>query len=164
MQFAKGHGTGNDFIVLPDAGGQLTLTAGLVRALCDRRTGIGADGVLRVAPAAAAPAAAAAARTAGTGDGRPRWFMDYRNADGGVAEMCGNGIRVFVRYLIDSGLAQGPDVPVATRAGIRMVRELPGGQLSVDMGAVQTCGPGWAVIGGRKYSGLAVRVGNPHLA
>src|SRR5262245_10439805 len=116
MRFAKGHGTGNDFVVLPDNDDRLDLDAELVRALCDRRAGIGADGVLRVV------------RTRAASGGGPSWFMDYRNADGSVAEMCGNGIRVFARYLVDHGLAVGPEVAVATRAGTRVVRrETEGG-------------------------------------
>ena len=80
----------------------------LVRRLCDRHTGIGADGVLRVV---------------GRGSGPAPWFMDYRNGDGSIAEMCGNGIRVFARYLIDHGLAAGPDLAIATRAGVRTIRQ-----------------------------------------
>src|SRR2546423_8675237 len=97
MRFAKGHGTGNDFVVLPDADGVLDLTPELVRAVCDRRFGIGGDGVLRVVRSAKHPEAAHLAADAD-------WFMDYRNADGSVAEMCGNGVRVFARYLTDTGL------------------------------------------------------------
>jgi len=151
MRFAKGHGTGNDFIVLPDADDQLALTPELVRRLCDRHTGIGADGVLR---------AVARTRDRETAS----WFMDYRNADGGIAEMCGNGIRVFARYLIDRGLAAGPTVEIATRAGVRTVRCEAEGVFSVDMGPATITGKGSAGIGGRSYAGLAVNVGNPHLA
>jgi len=89
--------------------------------------------------------------------------MDYRNSDGSFAEMCGNGIRVFARYLLDHGLATGPELTIETRGGIRMVREEPDGTLTVDMGAVSVGRAGWAVIGGRRYTGHAVTVGNPHL-
>src|SRR5579875_525062 len=119
MRFAKGHGTGNDFVVLPDPDGRLELTPGLVRRLCDRHEGIGADGVLRAVRATAAGPGALAPATADRG---PEWFMDYRNADGSAAEMCGNGIRVFARYLTEHGLAEGPQVAIATRAGTRLVR------------------------------------------
>jgi diaminopimelate epimerase len=148
MRYAKGHGTGNDFIIVPDLDDQLELGPEIVRQLCDRHGGIGADGVLRVVSRASGPAP---------------WFMDYRNSDGSIAEMCGNGIRVFARYLIDHGLAAGPDLAIATRAGVRMVREEAGGELTVDMGPVTVGRPGWAVIGGRRYTGHAVFVGNPHL-
>ena len=87
LRYLKGHGTQNDFIVLPDPDGLIDLTPALVRRLCDRRAGLGADGVLRVVPCAVEPAAAPYADQA-------HWFMDYRNADGSVAEMCGNGVRV----------------------------------------------------------------------
>ena len=151
MRYAKGHGTGNDFVILRDPDDRLRLSAELVRRLCDRHTGIGADGVLRIVTGEAAGA-----------DGVP-WFMDYRNADGGVAEMCGNGIRVFARYLIDRGFAAGPEVTIGTRAGVRTVRREIGGQFSVDMGPATITGKGSAEIGGQSYQGLAVDVGNPHL-
>ncbi len=157
MRFAKGHGTGNDFVILPDVDDQLELSAALVRRLCDRRTGIGADGVLRIVPGAGAGPGA------GPGSGA-RWFMDYRNADGSLAEMCGNGIRVFAKYLLDYGLASGPELAIGTRAGVRTVRLGADGRYSVDMGPALVTGKASAVIGGRSYAGLGVSVGNPHLA
>jgi diaminopimelate epimerase len=156
MRFAKGHGTENDFVILLDPDGREGLTGALAARLCDRRAGIGADGVLRAVRAAAM-----------TGVGGAEWFMDYRNADGGLAEMCGNGIRVFASYLAQRGLAKGPEFTVATRSGPRRVRLGPPGEarvVTVDMGAVEMLGPGSAVIGGRAHEGLRVRVGNPHLA
>ncbi len=90
--------------------------------------------------------------------------MDYRNADGSVAEMCGNGIRVFARYLVRHGLAAGPDFTVGTRSGPRRIRIGADGGVTADMGAVAVLGPGSAVIGGEAYPGLRVSVGNPHLA
>jgi diaminopimelate epimerase len=160
MRFAKGHGTGNDFLVLPDPDGRLDLTPRLVAALCDRRSGLGADGVLRVVRTAAAGPDLPAVPGAGAAE----WFMDYRNADGSLAEMCGNGIRVFARYLLRHGLAAGPAISVLTRAGLRPVRLAAGGELTVDMGPAAVLGGGKAVIGGRPCAGLAVSVGNPHLA
>src|SRR5690348_822143 len=119
MRFSKGHGTENDFVVLPDPDGTLDLTPARVAALCDRRRGIGADGVLRVVRWAAL----------GTGTGSDpepvpgvEWFMDYRNADGSIAEMCGNGVRVFARYLEHAGWLPGAETAVGTRAGVRTVR------------------------------------------
>jgi diaminopimelate epimerase len=155
MRFAKGHGTGNDFLILPDPDDRLALPPELVSQLCDRRTGLGADGVLRIVRSAAACPELS---------GAPEWLMDYRNADGSVAEMCGNGIRVFARYLLDHGLAAGPVIAVATRAGIKQVRVTAGGEFTVDMGAVAILGAGSAVVGGQACEGLAVSVGNPHLA
>jgi diaminopimelate epimerase len=199
MRFAKGHGTGNDFLVLPDPDDHLTLSPELVTRLCDRRTGLGADGILRaVRTAAGAQVAVPAGPQLAPGHpqlapghpqlapghpqlapghpqsapGHPRptpgsapeWFMDYRNADGTVAEMCGNGIRVFARYLLDHGLTAGPVIAVATRAGVRHVRVAADGEFTVDMGAVRILGASSAVLGGRACEGLAVSVGNPHLA
>jgi len=161
MRFAKGHGTGNDFVILPDPDDDLDLTAGLVARVCDRRFGIGADGVLRVVRTAAAGEDAAGEDAAGQ---PAEWFMDYRNADGSVAEMCGNGVRVFARYLIEQGMAAGPELAIATRAGTRTVRVEPDGQFTVDMGAATVLDEGEAAAGGQRLAGLAISVGNPHLA
>jgi diaminopimelate epimerase len=150
MRFAKGHGTGNDFLILPDLDDSVVLSPGLVARLCDRRTGLGADGILRAVRTSAGDPA--------------EWFMDYRNADGSIAEMCGNGVRVFARYLLRHGLAAGPEFTVATRAGLRRVREEAGGEITVDMGAPVVRGRSAAVIGSRSYEGLEVSLGNPHLA
>jgi diaminopimelate epimerase len=90
--------------------------------------------------------------------------MDYRNADGSLAEMCGNGIRVYARYLVDAGLAAPGEWPIATRAGLRTVSVGAAGDVSVDMGAPEILGEGAAVIAGRTRSGLRVSLGNPHLA
>ncbi len=155
MRFAKGHGTGNDFVILPDPEGQLDLPPELVARLCDRHTGLGGDGVLRVVRTTAAGVA---------GEQAAEWFMDYRNADGSLAEMCGNGVRVFARYLLDAGLAEGPELAVATRAGLRMVGVEADGQLTVDMGSARVTGEGSVRLGGQVLTGLAISVGNPHLA
>ncbi len=149
MRFAKGHGAENDFVILPDPEGLLDLSARLVARLCDRRAGLGADGVLRVVRSAAADSG---------------WFMDYRNADGSIAEMCGNGIRVFARYLLDSGHVSGEEFSVGTRGGSRALRVGPGGDIAADMGAVRILGPGRVNVAGRVCEGLRVSVGNPHLA
>jgi len=160
MRFAKGHGTGNDFIVVPDLDDRMELGPEVVRRLCDRRTGIGADGLLRVV--AGEQVRGVASQVQDGGSAAP-WFMDYRNSDGSFAEMCGNGIRVFARYLLDHGLERGPELTIETRAGVRVVREETDGTLTVDMGAVTVGRAGWAVISGRRYTGHAVTVGNPHL-
>ncbi len=177
MRFAKGHGTGNDFLILPNPDGAMEVPPDLVARLCDRRTGLGADGILRVVRVHAAGdavpggAAGAAGPAGGAGPagvaglaGTAEWFMDYRNADGSIAEMCGNGIRVFARYLLDHGLAEGPELTVATRAGLRLVRAEPCGEYTVDMGAPSVGGHAAAEIGSGRYDGLAVSLGNPHLA
>jgi diaminopimelate epimerase len=144
IRYLKGHGTENDFVLLPDLPAD-ALSPELVRALCDRRAGIGADGVLRVG-------------TGSTVDGG--WFMDYRNADGSVAEMCGNGVRVFARYLVDAGLAQAGEFVVGTRAGARRVHVPPTGEVTVDMGAPRLL-PYAPVVGDTR--GTAVSMGNPHV-
>jgi diaminopimelate epimerase len=153
--FTKGHGTQNDFVLLLDREAMLDLGPAETAYLCDRRAGIGGDGVMR----------AVLARHIDEWSGDPSlWFMDYRNADGSVAEMCGNGIRVFARFLLDQDLASGPVVPVATRAGLREVTALPDGRYRVAMGPV--------VVGrdqvevttaeGRTYPATPAEVGNPH--
>ncbi|MGA5305109.1 diaminopimelate epimerase [Nucisporomicrobium flavum] len=157
MLFTKGHGTGNDFVILPDPDGALDLTPSLVAALCDRHRGIGADGVLRVVRAAKHPDGAGHAADA-------EWFMDYWNSDGSAAEMCGNGVRVFTRYLLSEGLATaGPEgLPVATRAGV--VRALVDGPLiSVHMRTPEVYAAGTATVGPLTMPGMAVNCGNPHL-
>jgi len=156
MRFAKGHGTGNDFLILPDPDDALVLSPELVARLCDRRSGLGADGILRAVRSGAADQAPGLA-TAG-------WFMDYRNADGSIAEMCGNGLRVFARYLLAQGLAEGPAFAVATRAGLRQVFQEASGEITVDMGAPRLLGRSAALVGGTECHGLALSLGNPHLA
>ncbi|MEV4054313.1 diaminopimelate epimerase [Amycolatopsis sp. NPDC049688] len=152
IEFLKGHGTQNDFVLLPDPAGRLELTGARVAALCDRRRGLGADGVLRVVRAAALDAPSAG-----------EWFMDYRNADGSIAEMCGNGVRVFARYLVDAGLAAEGEFVVGTRAGDRPVVVHPDRSVTVHMGPATITGTSVTVVAGRPFSGVAVDVGNPHL-
>jgi diaminopimelate epimerase len=136
VSWLKGHGTLNDFILLPDLDGTVfgDLDAGLVRRLCDRHRGIGADGVLRVVQTKAALHLLPALPE---GVDETEWFMDYRNADGSVAEMCGNGIRVYVRYLVTSGLVTDTTVPIGTRSGVRVVTMAPDGQFTVSMGSAR---------------------------
>jgi diaminopimelate epimerase len=126
MRVLKGHGTENDFVVLPDLDGAITLTPELVRALCDRHAGIGADGVLRVVRSENDPDAKDMALEA-------PYFMDYRNADGSLAEMCGNGVRVFMRYLQGARLVDS-SAAVATRGGIKRVLAGGDGDVTVEMG------------------------------
>jgi diaminopimelate epimerase len=162
MRFAKGHGTGNDFVILPDPDGRLDLSPQAVALICDRHAGLGADGVLRLVRCAAAGPAAEPWATRAAAQGA-QWFMDYRNADGSVAEMCGNGVRVFARYLLESGLAAGPELAVGTRSGVRVVRAEGDGWFSAEMGPAKVTGTGSARLGEASYAGLGVSVGNPHL-
>lgn len=154
IEFAKGHGTRNDFVLFLDRDGLVDLADAEVAALCDRRSGIGADGILRAVEANLMPGYVGPAGL---------WFMDYRNADGSIAEMCGNGLRVFLRYLEAEGLidASGP-VTVATRAGLRTGRFLDDQRIAVTMGCVTQSAPVVVSLGGRSWPAVAVDVGNPH--
>jgi diaminopimelate epimerase len=158
--FLKGHGTENDFVLLPDPDGTVHagLDARLVAALCDRRAGLGADGVLRVVRTSACddPAAVAARDEA-------EWFMDYRNADGSVAEMCGNGVRVLARYLADHvGVPTSAPLPLATRAGLKTLVFEPDGRVTVDMGAAEVLGDTKVSVGRHSWPATNVSMGNPH--
>jgi diaminopimelate epimerase len=152
-EFLKGHGTENDFVLLPDLDGTIhgelseEQLAERVRALCDRRAGIGGDGVLRVV------------RTSG---GDAEWFMDYRNSDGSLSEMCGNGIRLFVRYLVDAGLAD-PSAPIAvdTRDGVKTLT-VDGELITVDMGTPKVLGETTVAAGSVTWAARHVDMGNPH--
>jgi diaminopimelate epimerase len=143
------------------------LTSEAVSALCDRRRGLGADGVLRVTTADAALAAGVFDRIP-EGVGADDWYMDYRNADGSIAQMCGNGVRVFAHYLRASGLETRDEFVVGSLAGPRPVVlhdvDAVSADVTVDMGKANQFGNGAAVVGGRRFGGLAVDVGNPHLA
>ncbi|WP_226435754.1 diaminopimelate epimerase [Rhodococcus yananensis] len=167
MEFSKGHGTENDFVILPDPDVRLDLTPGRVAALCDRRRGLGADGVLRVVRAGALLGAGVLAELP-AGVDADDWFMDYRNADGSIAEMCGNGVRVFAHYLASRGLDPRSEFVVGSRAGARPVQVHTAGpvngEITVDMGVVGYLGESAATIGGRTCPGIGIDVGNPHLA
>ncbi|RMB82768.1 diaminopimelate epimerase [Streptomyces shenzhenensis] len=156
IAFLKGHGTENDFVIVPDPENALDLTPAAVAALCDRRAGIGGDGVLHVVRSAAHPEAAGMAS-------RAEWFMDYRNGDGSVAEMCGNGVRVFARYLQHAGHVDGGDLAIATRAGVKTVHIAKDGDVTVGMGSARL--PEGAVtvsVGERSWPARNVNMGNPH--
>ncbi len=165
--FAKGHGTQNDFVLLPDLDGLLPLEPAAVAALCDRRRGIGADGVLRVTTAGAAADAGVFDRLP-EGVAAGDWYMDYRNADGSIAQMCGNGARVFAHYLRASGLESRDEFVVGSLAGPRPVVlhswDATTADVTVEMGKTNQLGTGEAIVGGRPFAGLAIDVGNPHLA
>ncbi len=151
--FSKGHATLNDFVIIEDQHGMQDLDAAVVRQLCDRRGGIGGDGLLRVVRA----------QHMSDWDGEPDlWFMDYRNADGSVAEMCGNGLRLFAQFLIDEQLIAGPEFPVATRAGVKQVRLVSGGLISANLGPVHLGGEVEISHDGSPLRARAVDVGNPH--
>jgi diaminopimelate epimerase len=149
----KGHGTENDFLVLDDRDDTVVLTPAIVRALCDRRAGIGADGVLRVVAQHEAVSAA-------------RYFMDYRNADGSLAEMCGNGARVFARYLQRAGLETGASFTIGSRAGDVPAELHDDGLVTVSVGPVTVLDRAATVCAdglGELLTGRAVTMPNPHV-
>ena len=152
IDFAKGHGTRNDFVLFTDSDGRIELTDAQVRGLCDRRAGVGGDGILR----------AVRGRHVPEWDGDPDlWFMDYRNADGSTAAMCGNGLRVFARYLVEQGLAEGPRFRVGTRAGERWVA-LATDQITAGLDEARVGGPVAVVLDGVRHPATKVDVGSLH--
>ncbi|WP_370100421.1 diaminopimelate epimerase [Streptacidiphilus sp. MAP12-20] len=165
IRFLKGHGTENDFVIVPDPDGLLELEAPQVALVCDRRAGVGGDGLLRVVRSAAHPEGLAQAQAA-------EWFMDYRNSDGSIAEMCGNGVRVFARYLVLAGLAEPGEFAVATRGGLKRVRVPLDGDVTVEMGSALLPGPDResggeepgieVTVGSRRWPARNVNMGNPH--
>jgi diaminopimelate epimerase len=163
LQFTKGQGTGNDFILILDEVGQLSLSEVEVARMCDRHFGIGADGLIIVRPTEGSEVASLL-----TEEPEARWFMDYRNGDGSLAEMCGNGVRVFARFLLQNGLAEltdGSTIPIATRAGIKDVTATVNG-FAVDLGAFRINEDEVLVkAAGLRVArpGLNVNVGNPHV-
>ena len=164
IHFTKGHGTGNDFVLFADPDGEIDLTPAQLAAIADRRFGVGGDGVLRAVRSKNLPEGAAALAE----DDGAEWFMDYHNSDGSVSEMCGNGIRVFTRFLIDNGLATldaGETLAIGTRGGVRDLQRNANG-FQVDLGR-------WRLDGSEplvrardlpvQRPGLGINVGNPHV-
>lgn len=164
LAFTKGHGTGNDFVLILDAEGKLELSAAMIAAICDRHFGVGADGLIRVVKSENIPAG----KKILSEEPGATWFMDYYNSDGSVAEMCGNGTRVFARYLTEKGLVQladGETLSIGTRAGVKDLQRNQAG-FAVDIGR-------WKLDGGEPLvnagglsvarPGLGINVGNPHV-
>lgn len=165
ISFTKGHGTQNDFVLVFDADASLHITAEQVAFLCERRAGIGGDGLIRVVRTAAVPEVAHLAQDA-------EWFMDYRNADGSVAEMCGNGTRVFAEFLRSRGLVDGERFAIATRAGLKTMVAVPHGW-AVDLGQWRLARADEAAARGmdsvvqvhgapEPLPALSIDLGNPH--
>lgn len=164
LHFTKGHGTGNDFVFFLDPDGEVNLTPSQLAAIADRHFGVGGDGVIRAVRSQNLPDGAAALAE----DDAAEWFMDYHNADGSPSEMCGNGIRVYARYLIENGmveLGQGETLSIGTRGGVRDLQRNTNG-FQVDLGR-------WSLDGGEPLvraknlqvarPGLGINVGNPHV-
>lgn len=163
INFTKGHGTGNDFVLVLDADGEIKFTQEQIAQICDRHFGIGADGFIRVIKSENHPdGKSILAEEPGA-----TWFMDYYNADGSIAEMCGNGTRVFARYLTERGLvelADGETLSIGTRAGVKDLQRNMSG-FAVDIGR-------WKLDGGEALihtdglevarPGIGINVGNPH--
>ncbi len=164
MQFSKYHGTGNDFVMIQDVADRIRLNRETIAALCDRRRGVGADGLIRIAPAPDAD-----------------FFMDYYNAEGEPAEMCGNGIRCLAKYVFDRELTPLTELDVLTRAGVKhLVLDAGDGAVrtvTVDMGppaferkAIPMAGEPTETfigrqiqVGGRAFTATALSMGNPHI-
>jgi diaminopimelate epimerase len=164
IHFTKGHGTGNDFVLFADPDGTIDLTSDQIAAICDRHFGVGADGVLR---AVKSTNIAEGAKSLAEDDAA-EWFMDYHNSDGSVAEMCGNGIRVFAKFLLDHGLTElvdGNTLAIGTRGGVRDVQRNKTG-FQADLGRWRLDGTE-PTVRARNLSvarpGLGINVGNPHV-
>ena len=156
IAFLKGHGTENDFVIVPDPENAIDLSPAAVAALCDRRAGIGGDGLLHVVRSAAHPEARDMAAEA-------EWFMDYRNGDGSIAEMCGNGTRVFARYLQRAGYVAEGDFAIATRAGVKSMHIAKDGDVTTGMGkALLPEGDVTVSVGEHSWPARNVNMGNPH--
>ncbi len=165
-RFTKGHGTENDFVLVPDLDGTLELTPAQVQRITDRHAGLGADGVIRVVRTCYATDDAVRAQAEDA-----EWFMDYRNSDGSLAEMCGNGTRVFAEYLRREGLAFGRQLSIATRAGTKTIRVTDTGY-AVDLGPWRLADEegarrdGFDVMvrprHGKPVPALSLDLGNPH--
>ena len=145
IQAAYGHGTHNDFVLVYDPVGDLSISSAETARICNRQSGIGADGLIRIVKR------------------DDKWFMDYRNADGSLAEMCGNGIRVMAKYLIEKNL-QAPGIfPIDTRDGVKHMRVPADGDITVNMG--QVVDEGDEVTAGTDsglWNGYHISTGNPH--
>lgn len=177
MRFTKAQATGNDFIMLSDPTNEVELQPEKISSLCDRHLGVGADGLIRAVPAHLfAESAEILSRVGATStDEQPLWFMDYRNGDGSLAEMCGNGVRAFAHFLINEQLvelAEERSLPVLTRAGIKTVHLVDEGY-AVGMGVWSFIDPELASSRGSDSlvqahgvedprPALSISMGNPH--
>jgi diaminopimelate epimerase len=140
-----GHGTHNDFVLVFDENDEIRLTPDQIKRICDRKNGVGSDGLIKIIKK----------------DGA--WFMDYANADGSVAEMCGNGIRVMARYLTDRGHQPSGIYAINTRDGRKFLSVPETGDISVNMGQVSVVPGEISVsVNSNNFLGLNINMGNPH--
>ena len=145
INYTKGHGTKNDFVLIEDLNNTLKLTEKQITQICDRKNGIGADGILRIVKE------------------KDQFFMDYRNADGSIAEMCGNGARVFAQYLFVNKLVTDKEFNFKTRAGLVSAQIHEPGDISVTMDEAKLRGKVVEVsVNGHKFNAQAVDAPNPH--
>lgn len=164
IEFTKGHGTGNDFLLFLDPNGEVNLSSQDIQNICNRRKGVGADGIIRVVSSSAIEGGQGILEE----EPNATWFMDYYNSDGSVAEMCGNGIRVFAKFLIDNELVDlrdGQSISVGTRAGVKDIQRGKNG-FAVDLGRWKLGGEEYLVQASKlavARPGLSINVGNPHV-
>ena len=163
ISFTKGHGTGNDFVLVLDADGELSLSSKQIAKICDRRFGIGADGFIRVVKSSNIPEGKEILEV----EPNAEWFMDYYNADGSAAEMCGNGVRVFARYLLDRKLSKiegGSTLAIGSRAGVKDITQGANG-FAVDLGRWKLTSEFTVEAGGIEVArpGQGIEIGNPHV-
>lgn len=164
ISFTKGHGTGNDFVLIFDENAELSLSTDQIAKLCDRHFGIGADGLIRVVRSKNLEAG----KKLSAEHPEAQWFMDYYNSDGSTAEMCGNGARVFARFLLEYRLASlkpGETLSIGTRAGVKDIQLSTNG-FAIDMGRWKLGSDSLEVSANRldvSRPGLSINVGNPHV-
>lgn len=171
LEYAKGHGTGNDFVMVADPEDLQQISAEQVAAICNRHTGVGGDGLIRAVPSKYLPEGREILETQPMAE----WFMDYRNADGSLSEMCGNGVRVFVHFLVSEKLVDlplGAKLYIGTRGGLKSVSRVSEGY-AVDMGPWEFIFPQLASTNGldtvvqtrgleNSRGAVSVTMGNPH--
>lgn len=145
IKYTKGHGTKNDFVLIEDLEDKIKLTEDQIAQICNRTSGVGADGVLRIVKQ------------------NNEFFMDYRNSDGSLAEMCGNGARVFAQYLFEKRLIDKKIFSFQTRAGLIEAEIHSSGDISVTMDEAKLRGKIVEVsVNGHKFNAQAVDAPNPH--
>ncbi len=145
VQATYGHGTENDFVIVFDPNEELSITTSECALICNREKGVGADGLIRITKPGG------------------QWFMDYRNADGSIAEMCGNGIRVMARYLVERGHQPEGIFAINTRDGLKHLRVPMTGDITVNMGQlVNEDEEITAFSNGQTWNGFNISIGNPH--
>jgi diaminopimelate epimerase len=146
LHFTKMNGAGNDFVMLDNRDGKLSLSQTQISRLCDRHRGIGADGLIMVEPA----------------QGNADWRMRYHNADGAEVEMCGNGARCFARFVDRLSPVKNGAVTFETPAGIISAR-LSGDQVSLGMSQPGTFADGVTLdTAGEKLTVYSINTGVPH--